>query len=236
MLLQCFTRAGEQRTLAALAQRSGFYKSTVLRLAGSLCMMGFLNRGADGNYSLGHEFHRLASLAGGGGEPAVSSREAASAIRPVLRTLAAGTQETASFYVRNGRRRICLFRHNSPREVRHHIDEGGRKSLRIGAGGKVIRAFSKHARDPKLRAVRTCGWAISLGENDPDLAAVSVPVFNREKELLGALTVSAVRARFSIERQELAREALLSAAKALSRKLANFQARDFLPSDRQTCS
>ena len=74
------------------------------------------------------------------------SREAANVIRPVVRTLAAGTQETASFYVRNGRRRICLFRQNSPREVRHHIDEGGRKSLRIGAGGKVIRAFGKHSR------------------------------------------------------------------------------------------
>ena len=229
MLLQCFTRPDERRSLAALAQRSGLYKSTILRLAGSLCMMGFLDRGTDGSYSLGHEFHRLASLAGGDRERWTLSREAANVIRPVLRTLAAGTQETASFYVRNGRRRICLFRQNSPREVRHHIDEGGRKSLRIGAGGKVIRAFSKHSRDPTLRTVRLSGWAMSMGEHDPDLAAVSVPVFNGERELLGALTVSAVRARFSSERQEIAREALIAAAKALSRKLATFQAHDLLP-------
>ena len=126
--------------------------------------MGFLDRGTDGSYSLGHEFHRLASLAGGDREHWTLSREAANVIRPVVRTLAAGTQETASFYVRNGRRRICLFRQNSPREVRHHIDEGGRKSLRIGAGSKVIRAFSKHSRDPTVRTVRIFGWAMSMGE------------------------------------------------------------------------
>lgn len=234
MLLQCYSRAGERRSLAALAIRSGLYKSTVLRLAGSLCRMGFLCREADRSYSLGPELHRIASLASREGPPVAASQEAANVLRPVVRTLAAGTLETSSFYVRDGQRRICLVRENSPREVRHHVEEGRRATLRVGAAGKVIRAFSKHARDPNLQNVRTRGWAISLGEKDPDLAAIAVPVFNRDKELLGALTVSAVRSRFSTEKQQLAREALLSAAKSLSRKLGNFRPHDLLPVESQT--
>lgn len=236
MLLQCYSRAGERRSLAALARRSGLYKSTVLRLAGSLCRMGFLYREADGTYLLGPELHRIASLTSREGQPAAASQEAANVIRPVLRTLAAGTLETASFYVRDGQRRLCLVRENSPREVRHHVEEGKRAPLRVGAGGKVIRAFSKHARDAKLRNIRARGWAISLGEKDPDLAAIAVPVFNRDKELLGALTISGVLSGFSTDNQQLAREALLSAAKALSKKLGNFRANELLPKERQTCS
>jgi len=233
MLLQCYSRAGERRSLSALARRSGLYKSTVLRLAGSLCRMEFLSREADGGYSLGPELQRLASLIKLEGEPAASSREAENLLRPVLQALAAGTMETASFYVRDGQRRICLVRENSPKEVRHHVDEGKRVPLRVGAGGAIIRAFSKRTRDPMLLAVRARGWAISVGERDPEVAAISVPVFNRDKELLGALTTSAVRARFSAENQQLAREALISAAKALSKKLSNFRLHDLLPADRQ---
>jgi DNA-binding IclR family transcriptional regulator len=197
--------------------------------------MGFLYRETDGTYSLGPELHRIASLTSEGRAMA-ASLEAAAVLRPVVGDLAARTLETASFYVREGQRRICLVRENSPREVRHHVEEGWRRPLRVGAAGKVIRAFSKHARDPKLQNVRARGWAISLGERDPDLAAIAVPVFNRDKEFLGALTISAVRSRFSAEKQHLAREALSSAAKALSRVsgLGSFRADDLLPPDCRT--
>jgi DNA-binding IclR family transcriptional regulator len=234
MLLQCYSRAGERRTLAALARRSGLYKSTALRLAGSLCRMGFLIRDPAGSYSLGPELRRLASLTARDGENAALSQDATIVLRPVVKTLAASTLETASFYVREGQRRFCLVRQNSPRPVRHHVEEGGLAPLTVGAGGAVIRAFSKHARDPRLKDVRARGWALSLGEKDPDLAAVSVPVFNRDKELLGALTISAVRTRFPVEKQQAAREALLSAARAVSKKLANFRPDDLLPAGRQT--
>jgi len=229
MLLQCYSRADERRSLTALARRSGFYKSTTLRLAGSLCRMGFLRREADGLYSLGAELRRLASLANKSEQLGAASREAIDSLRPVIRSLAARTLETASFYVRDGQSRICLVRENSPREVRHHVEEGRRASLRVGAGSKVIRAFSKHVRDPALRSIRARGWALSLGEKDPDLAGISVPVFNKDKELLGALTISAVRSRFSMERQQFARDALIDAAKYLSRRLGDFGAHDLVP-------
>jgi DNA-binding IclR family transcriptional regulator len=79
-LLQCFETAGETRSLASLAQQSGFYKSTVLRLAGSLCRKGFLQRDEKGFFTLGPELRRLGSLTH-------SSVEVEKLMRPVLRNL-----------------------------------------------------------------------------------------------------------------------------------------------------
>jgi len=222
LLLQCFETAGESRSLASLAQQSGFYKSTVLRLAGSLCRMGFLQRDAKGFFTLGPELRRLGSLTH-------TSVDTEKLMRPVLCNLAATTQETASFYVRDGRHRICLFRENSPKTVRHHLEEGGRHPLDVGAPGKILRAYSKHAKDPELLAVRRRGWALSRGERDPDLASISVPVFNKYRELLGALSVSAVLSRFTKEQQKRARTSLLTGAESLSAKMKFLSAGDLSP-------
>lgn len=45
-------------------------------------------------------------------------------VRPVLRALVEATNETASFYVRDGDERVCVMRHEAPRQIRHHVDEG----------------------------------------------------------------------------------------------------------------
>src|SRR5258708_32244058 len=58
-MLRCFVEPGEALPLSALAHRSGLYKSTILRIAGSLLNAGLLTREADGLYRLGPEVRRL---------------------------------------------------------------------------------------------------------------------------------------------------------------------------------
>jgi DNA-binding IclR family transcriptional regulator len=206
MLLQCFHKPGEQLPLAVLAQRSGLYKSTILRLSASLVHMGFLERDPGGSFRLGPELRRL-------GELSDATVDLGGLIRPVLRSLTGLTEETASFYVPDGKERICLYRVNSPRSARHHLDEGARHPLNSGAAGKILRLYGEPGTAPRP------GWVVSNGERDPDLAAVAVPLLNRQGELLGALTVSGLIHRFTPERLELARRALLDAAGALLPRL-----------------
>jgi DNA-binding IclR family transcriptional regulator len=210
LLLQCFHKAGEQVSLAVLAQRSGFYKSTILRLTASLVHMGFLMRDPGGSYRLGPELRRLGALS-------QAEIDLGALIRPVLQRLTAATQETASFYVADGEERICLYRVNSPRSARHHLDEGARHPLNSGAAGRILRLYGTPAGEAtdETRA----GWVVSSGERDPDLAAVAVPLWNRQDELLGALTVSGLIYRFTPEKLEFARRALLDAAKSLLPRL-----------------
>ncbi|AZG09741.1 IclR family transcriptional regulator [Pigmentiphaga sp. H8] len=218
LLLKCFEKPGEALSLAVLAQRSGLYKSTILRLASSLIHMGFLQRDAMGVFRLGPELRRLGALSH-------SQVDLAPLMRPVLLKLSAQTQETVSFYVRDGDERICRYRVNSPRSARHHLEEGTRHPLSSGAAGKILRAFGGEPMDD-AEAIRTQGWTASCGERDPDLAAVAVPVRNAQGELLGALAVSGLIYRFTPEQIELARRALQEAVRALEPRLPPLEMTD----------
>lgn len=212
-ILQCFKQAGEILTLTALSQRSGLYKSTVLRLAGSLQHTGFLERTAEGRYILGPELRRLGALS-------QASFTLETIIRPVLTRLTATTQETASFYVREADERVCLYRENSPRSARHHLEEGMRHPLASGAAGAVLTLFGdKEASGPLADQLRQTGSIVSIGGRDADLAAVAVPLVNSENRLLGALAVSGLISRFDHDHIAAARELLTQEAASLRQRL-----------------
>jgi DNA-binding IclR family transcriptional regulator len=213
VLLQCFEEPGEALPLSLLAQRSGLYKSTILRLAGSLLHTGFLRRAEDGRYMLGPELRRLGALSR-------SKLTLEPLIRPALRRLTAITQETASFYVRDASERVCLYRENSPRSARHHLEEGTRHPLETGAAGAVLVFYGDEtSKDPQAVELRETGFFISRGGRDPDLSAVAMPVVNKHGELLGVLTVSGLISRFSGEHIEAARVLLRETVQALQPRL-----------------
>lgn len=214
LILKTFESSGERLSLAALAQRTELYKSTILRLLASLNFMGFIRRSSDGYYTLGPELRRLGSFA-----LSQPRSELEDAIRPVLHRLVATTRETASFYVIAGDRRLCMFRENSLQAARHHLEEGTLHPLGRGAASQVLRAFRKEPREKKARNVRDRGWAISEGERDPDVSAVAVPIFDRRDQLVGALNVSGLRARLDSAKLERARRALIREAATLRQSL-----------------
>ncbi len=61
-LLDAFTAEKDALTLARLAERTGFYKSAILRLAGSLERVGYLTRDGAGIFRLGPSLWRLGGL------------------------------------------------------------------------------------------------------------------------------------------------------------------------------
>ena len=211
-VLDCFRGDDDALTLAQLAERSGLYKSTILRIAVSLDRYGYMTRQGDGRYRLGPTLWRL-------GSQYRRQFDLAEAVRPVLRDLVEATTETASYYVRDGSARVCLYRAESPRAIRHHLVEGARLSLEGGASARVLRAFSPLA-TPEDEAVRTAGHAVSLGERDPEIAAVAVPVFGPEG-LRGALAVSGLITRFDTPAIDRARTALLAGKATLEACLAD---------------
>ena len=210
-ILRAFRTPGEALALAELARRTGYYKSTILRLAASLDRMGFLVRGSSGDFSLGPELPRLAALCS-------ADLDLEKLVRPRLARLVKATQETASFYVREGNERVCRFRENSPRSMRHHLDEGVRLALEAGASGRILLAFGEEPR--RIDAVvRKRGWYVSLGERDPDIGSIAVPVIDGGGRLWGALAVSGLRTRFTEAFRQKALVTLRTEATALARQL-----------------
>lgn len=205
-ILDAFRPEEPQMTLAQLAAATGLYKSTILRISGSLERFGYLTRHADGSYQLGAALGRLGATYRAG-------FNLADVIRPELRVLVEATGETASFYVRDGNRRVCVYRHNSPQTARHHLDEGAELPMNGGASARILRAFTDPA-DPLGASVRQAGFYVSLGERDPHVAAVSVPVFDGARRFRGALAVSGLLSRFDEpSRARALRELQASAAR-----------------------
>jgi DNA-binding IclR family transcriptional regulator len=223
-------------TLAEIAAATGFYKSTILRLTASLERLGYLVRDETGVFRLGPALVRLGSIYRAGfnlGE----------AIRPELRRLVTATGETASFYVREGQFRVCLFRHNSPHSARHHLDEGAALPMTAGASAHVLQAFSDasptvaktasaktasakpasakpaSAKSAKIKAVQERGHYISLGERDPHVASVAVPVFDLAGHFRGALAVSGLIGRFQDRARQVALAELAESADRLRTRL-----------------
>ena len=187
-LLEAFGTDADALTLADLAARTGLYKSTILRLSRSLVRFGYLTRRADGAFRPGPSLWRLGSLYRRG-------FELGEHVRPTLRRLRDRTRETASFYVRDGDARVCLYRENADRAIRHHLEEGARLPLDRGAAGRVLVAFGPDA-PAAGAAVRTRGFAVSLGERDPEVGALAVPVRAAGVGVRGALALSGPIGRF----------------------------------------
>lgn len=210
-ILEAFADGSPRLSLTDLTQRTGYYRSTLLRLAASLEKFGYLHRDADRQFRLGPSLWRL-------GSNYQANFDLAAYVRPVLKAVCEAAGETAAFYIRDGDKRICLYRHNAARVVRSHLEEGSETSLRYGASSQILMAYSGAAGELYQR-VRQQGYYVSLGERDPETGGVAVPVFGVGGKLVGSLGVTGPVHRFDEKSQSLMRSVLADAAARLTTTL-----------------
>lgn len=217
-ILNAFGPSDVRLTLTELSRRTGLYKSTVLRLLGALEHGGFIRKLNDGQYAIGHQPLRLATLY-------QRSFQIGPVVEPILQQLSRDLGETASFYVRQGDHRLVLYRVEPSRSVRVSVRVGEEFAIDKGASGKVLLAFTE-SQDSRWDDVRERLWAVSYGERDPETASVSAPVFDAAGELAGALTLSGPKGRFDAPSTiDLALKALLDGAKRATTALGGAGAR-----------
>jgi DNA-binding IclR family transcriptional regulator len=203
--------AGAPASLAALSDRTGLYKSTILRLSRSLIAAGLVERQADGRFRLGPGAARLGAAWRGAATPA-------EAVLPALAALAEATGESAAFYVPAGDLRVCVHRVESRHPIRYHVREGDALPLGIGSGGRVLSAFMGAEGSPYDGIRAAMAW-ISVGERDPETAGVSAPAFGPGGALAGAVTLAGPRSRVDAARLAAYRAPVLRAAAAATRAL-----------------
>lgn len=205
-LLLAFEQGEPELSLSTLAQRTGLYKSTALRLIASLEHAGLLIKSAQG-YRLGATVARLH-------RHYTASFSLQDQVMPVLQALVDRTQESAAFHVRQRDQRLCLYRVDSPHPLRDHVRAGDLLPLDRGAGGRVLLAFA--GQRGKLYAdIRAAGMATLHGDRSEGLTGISAPVFGAGNELAGALTLTLPTSRMKAGLDE----AITSAAATLSQTL-----------------
>ena len=211
-LLNAFTSGGTGLTLKELASRSDLNKATILRLSVSLERFGYLMRDENGLYHLGPTLWRL-------GSEFRKNLRLGPYIRPVLTNLVAKTGESASFYVQRANSGVCLYRVNSHRLARDHIEEGEIIPLGIGSSGQVLDAFTTR-QGKNVARIRKEGFYVSRGERDPEVAGISVPVFGPDGDLLGAVSLSGLLSRFDDDKVLGFLEHVRSAALDIQKRLS----------------
>ena len=206
-LLRAFGAGDTSLSVTELASRTRLYKSTVLRLLASLAHGGLLQKTPQGQWALGPEIARLASLY-------TASFSLEDTVMPTMKALVAKTGESVAFHVQQGQQRLCLFRIDSPQLLRDHVRAGDVLPLDRGAGGRVLMAFGG-AKGRLYEQIRKDGSAHTTGDRIAGLVGVSAPVWKALHQLLGALTLTVPETRF----QPQFIDDLRAAATELSQKL-----------------
>ncbi len=211
-ILAAFGKGQDTLSLTELATLTGLYKSSILRYAASLIDFGLLQRLGDGRYRLGPAVFSL-------GRVYQRSFQLGDAVLPVLRDLVAKTGESASFYVREGRIEVCLYRVESPRTVRDAgVGEGDRYPIDGSGCSTVLSAFSSGGSD--FDWVRRQVAIMSRhGVRRPGVAAIACPVLAVDGKLAGAMILSCPEIRFTEESSRQLRLTVLHQAAALTRIL-----------------
>jgi DNA-binding IclR family transcriptional regulator len=209
-IIDMFLENGAGHSLAQLSAKTGINKSTILRLCATLEEAGLLQRDRSMAYVLGHKIWQLAL---------VYQRQfrLEEMVRPLLRRLRDETKESASFYVRNGGVRVCLFRENSRHRICHHVEEGTQFPLRQGVVGRVLLAYSGEP-GREHDAIRRDGYFMAQGR-EPLTSSVAVPVLTRDGKLVGAIVVSGPSSRFTEQAQRNALTKLISCSTAIAERL-----------------
>ena len=188
-----------------LVKESGFNKTTVHRLLKILENEGFVVRDVGGKYLLGPQMHMLSLV--NKVEESIEKK-----VRPILFDLVEKSGETASFLVREGDMEVCQFCQNSRKALRHHMEEGERFSLKNGLSANMLLAFTGD--DEESGSLTKQSYGFSMGNRDPNLASVAVPVLQGSL-CLGVLVISGINARFTPRFQKMCVQWLQTAAKKI---------------------
>jgi DNA-binding IclR family transcriptional regulator len=150
--------------------------------------------------------------------------------------------ESAFLTVASEDESVCVDKIDSRRQVRVTLTIGGRYPLHAGASNKILLAYlpsdtindlvtrglesitprtitdATQLKDD-LATIRAQGYAISVGELTPDVAALAVPLRDSNGSVVAALSIAGLASRFSEERLPSLINATRQAAEDISTQL-----------------
>jgi len=214
-ILTAFSREVPELSLTELAERIGVHKSTVMRLANTLEAAGYLERSAAGKYCLGAMTLPLAHVYRASVRPP-------EIIVPLMRELVARTGESATFSVRRGDLRVCVYRVDSPSRIRDHFSVGDVFPVGQGASGQVFVKFERAAlgRGAGGRPLRASDLVMSSSDALVEgMAGIAAPVFDETADLHGVLAVSGPKVRLAKDVLAALQGPLLATARAITFRL-----------------
>jgi len=227
-ILEYIAYNGNFVRLNDIAGAVGLQKTTVHNFLNTLKELGYIEQDElTPRYRITYKFQCLYS-------PDVSLFQIKKELRPVIEMLTEYTGETSYLAIQMG----SYFRHELKcepnRAVRISLELGKEYEMTTTAIGKVFLSYSDHllaslvkfndencnkALSLETREIKQAGYALDLGEYDPELNCVAVPVFHQRK-VIAVVCVSGPTYRFG----ENEIESALKKMKELLSKLEKYSA------------
>ena len=226
--------------VSQLCTTLGLTQPTTHRLLQQLIDEGLVEQDAQSRiYRLSIDFFALAARAGDNG----GMRELC---RPALVRLGASLGDSVFLLVRNGFDAMCLDRCEGPFPIRTFTgDIGGKVPLGVGQGALVILAHLPPAEQdevmrfnvPRIRHLgamdevflrteaahaRAQGYATASSSLIEGMAGAAVPVFDRNRRVVAALSVGTIANRLSPDRLPVVIELLQREASQLASRINPF--------------
>lgn len=202
-VLDCFCQGETRLSLTEIAARVGLNPSTTSRILSTLEKRSYISRNPETRkYQLGSQILCLIS-------PSEQTFDLSSVARPFMRTLFELYNESLTLYIVLNGQRVCVDRIETTHTLRRVVNVGDRFSLTRGASGKVFLAWMPQEQrkaywtsDPlvpyeEFEQIRKQGYAISIGEREKGVAAVSSPVFNAGGQIIAALSMAGPTVRIT---------------------------------------
>lgn len=215
----------------------GVHKSTAYRLVYTLRQFGYVDQDEESEkYFLGLKPLELSSI--------INERlDIKRLIRPYLEELSNRTSETVYLAVREGDEIVYIDKIESKYAVRMYSRIGARAPLYCTALGKCLLAFSsedlikrwtsKESLPQKtentiktgeelakeLEKVRSQGYALDREEFEPGVKCVAVPILNKSKKAIAAISISMPSFRVTDEKINELIPLLLKTSSEVSEKL-----------------
>ncbi len=214
-------------SVADAAVRAEVSRPTAHRLLGALAAHGLVARDGGGALTIGPALRALAAGSAIEVLLAVAGR--------VLGDLQAATGASAQLFRRAGDVRVCIASVEPPTGLKDAVPVGTALPLTAGSAAKVLLAWSggdcrgtggrgarlagPAADQAVLAAVRSAGYAASVGERELGLASVSAPVW-AAGEVLAALCVAGPGERLAAELEGRLARLVVAGAAELSARLS----------------
>ncbi|CAH0250582.1 Transcriptional repressor IclR [Arthrobacter sp. Bi83] len=202
-ILDAFSLAQPELSLAEIRAATGVPHSTVQRLVANMVQEGILDRHGD-RFRVGVRMAHWAA-------PATQGLDFLELLTPVLRRLRDELGETACVFRESQGKRVCIALAETRRMLRRVVQVGEIMPLHVGAAGRVLLAWNPDVADQVYRSglrsltdqtitdaanleaavarTKADGFAITTGERVSGASGISAPIFGPQAELYGALTV-----------------------------------------------
>jgi DNA-binding IclR family transcriptional regulator len=241
-ILELFSRSRPAWTVAEIARELGVPLASAYRLTTTLQRAGYLEQARPrGPLRLGLRVLYLGSVVQSG----IDTRDVA---RPVMRSLAAEVGDTTMLAVPGREAAVCVEHVDGFYPIRpHSLQIGDHLAFHAGAVGLALLAHMPPGERARLLAaelsamtqttlvepiaieqrcaeIRRLGFAYTEGETIPGTAALAVPIFGVDGQLVASLCVTGIVERFRGRRRRSVRDAVISAGEQISRSLGHLGA------------